>query len=400
MAHKSNEEQIEELKAEAKQAWSDAKDLAQRGRSGALSLWLSRPLPLAPRAAFFREVGKCLEAGLPLSECFAACSKEARAGDMGAVIDDLAARTSKGQKLWLAMREHGNAFERFELALTECGMRTGHGAAAFAAIAQRLQARAEIAEAAIGNPQRAPLLIAALLVMVMVPLSAKGFFGFLWAAVGTAFWLALFAALLGGGWLFLRGRRAQRHAVMRSLGKIKQVHETLQARRYADFLAAFSVAARSGLTAERAVGIAAMATDDGEIELAANAALQKLQQGGGLDDLVAALPAMDDELKAALLPSDGNLVGATAALAETQRERYVAKASKLGKVVHYALAALLVLVAITAGSGDEKKKKKRRHRAHATQRGDKLDEAGGALNKRLTGQKSADDRAKRALGER
>jgi type II secretory pathway component PulF len=401
VARKSNEEQIEELKTEAKQAWADAKALAANTTGGALGVWHARPLPAKPRAAFFRELSARTTAGLSLSQCLAGMSEVARAGSMGAIIDDLDKRTAAGAKLWIAMREHGNAFERLEITLCECGMRAGNPAPAFAVIADHLDAKAKIAHNLIGEPQKAPLVVAALFAVVVIPMSTSGFFGYVFGVVWTALGLSLGAAAVIGAWLYLRSNRNARYKLSGLLSKTKQFAEIANDRRFAELLGSLHVGLRSGLAADRAMAVALTAADDGPVRDKGGQVLAAIEQGKKLKEALALLPGLDQETAASIEPVDGDVVASIKDRADVLRDRFVARTSKIGKITHYTLAALLVVFAFSAGSSDGGAKKKRRKATAAKQRkGEALGKEGGALHKRLTGQKSADDRAKRALQDR
>lgn len=403
MAHKSNEEQIEEIKAEARQAWSDAQSIAAKSSGAALGLWATRPIAASRRAAFAEQLARGLAAGLTAESAIAATKDDARAGRMAAVVEGLLADLADGEQLFVAMAKHPGAFDVFELSVAEAGVRTGHPARAFAGIAAHLRTRASVEAKVIGDLAKSPLLLAALFCLIVVPLSASGFWGFVGTALATAFGLAALAASAVGGWLVIRRDPAATAKARGVLGRIKPLQKALILEESGDFLAAFSAAVACGLRANRALVVAAKATRSEALQVAIPGAVERLASGDDPKVVIAELPILEGSDKAALTPEHGDVVGALADRLPKRVEAYVSHTSKLGLAVHWGAAALIALagLGLRSSGADPALADAAATEVNAEKTATDSTEntgAGGALHKRLTGQKGADDRANRALG--
>ncbi len=401
---KSNEEQLAELKAEAQQAVADAKAGISGFRRALDDAWDQRPIEFAPRAEFLMEMGKLLEAGLPMSECFAGLSQAARAERMGAVVADLQKRTAGGERLFTAMARWPTAFDAFDCKLVELGLRTGQAAPVFAQLSHRARARGHILSRVVGNPERSPQLIAAQHKSVMVPLTIDSFVGYIFQVVLLA---AVVAGL--GAWSFRKAMRvatdkAERADAMAKAAKLKPASAVLVDRRNADLFTFLAAALRTGIEPPKALGMAGEVSDDPELSAAVGRAVANIDPktwmaGAGKD-----LPGLDSEALLAFDPEDGDLVKSMHQQAEVCRQRLVGSASKLGRGVHYGLAVLLAACAFIGSSGgeDDGDADIAGIEAPADPGGGKgggegLQGGGEALHKSMTGGHGADDRAKKAL---
>jgi len=407
---RSNEEQLADIKAEFAQAAVDAKAGVAKMRSGVLGLWRGRPIPPAPRAAFFSEMGKCLEATLPLSECFAALSPAARTGRMGDVVEDLAMQARKGKTLLAAMKQWPEAFSAFDLQLVEAAERAGRQPVVFAELGARWRGRATILNTAVGDPRRSAALIAAGLFIFLAPLPMRGIGDYLLGLIGTALFVALIlgADLLLSLWL-LQSRPA-RHKLFEILARVPPIRSILEKRRDADFAAALWLGLGCKLLARQAVRVAADLADDPQLPATAAQVISRIDAGQALPAAVKQTRGMPSELVLALAPDDGKLISSLGVYAESARSRFVESASRIGRGMHFGSAALILALGIVAAMsgppGAEKAgavAEQPTPNATGTAAGGSgdaaLDKAGRGLQRRLTGQKSADDRARRALGE-
>lgn len=342
---RSNKEQLDAIKAEARQAVLDAKQGVTGLRGAVERAWELRPVAFGPRTAFFQEFGALLEAGLPLSECFAGLSVAARFGRMGPVVADLERRTERGQKLWQAMATVPNAFDRFECRLVELGMTTGQAAPVFAELSARVRSRGTIAARVIGDPRRSALLVAAALFCIMVPLPIESVLSYVISVAA----LAAVVGAMGCGAVVWSIRvltdDEARGAALEMANKIKPLVPLLSVRRNADLFTFMAAALRTGIAEPKALALAGEVSDDAHTRDAVKRAVAAIDPKTWMAGAAKELPGLTADGLRAFDPESGDLAKSMKNQAASERERLTTHATKIGRAVHYGLALLLAAIA-------------------------------------------------------
>jgi type II secretory pathway component PulF len=299
--------------------------------------------PIGARIEIYEELAPTLAAGIGVREALRAVVDRHR-GAKRRAAECLAHSVERDVPLSETMRANPDTFTAIEAALVATGERTGRLDVAFRGAAAQLERRRSTANRLIQVCVYPLILVHVMLVIMPLGIiaAARGFGAYLAFVVPALLvcWGALFVAAS------VHAALAAHPAYARFVERIPVVGRVTRAAALARFARSFAALHGAGVSHDEALGVAAEASGNAELEAETAAAIRSLREGRPLPVALDHLGMLESDVRGLLLAGEqsGELESAARRVADLEDERFDVVLNRAVAVLPSILIGLIAIV--------------------------------------------------------